>query len=760
MNTISPAPRSSSKKTTIIIVVVVLIACICLCVVAALVAVFAFDWTPPFISTPGGQDNGLNTNGTTGEPKTWLVLLYSDADSLELERDMFIDFNEAELVGSSEMVTVVAQLDRYQGEFSGDGDWTGAKRYLVNQDNNLDSINSQELADLGEIDMGKKQTLVDFATWSIQNYPADKYVLIMSDHGAGWAGGWTDSDAGNEDGMRLQDIDEAMAEIISNTGIGQFELIGFDACLMGQLEVMSAMAPHAKYAVASEETEPSLGWAYAQILDGLTQNPGMTGQGLGSLIVNSYIAQDVRVVNDQARSIYLQERNITGDYSAQELSDGLSLDVTLSAIDLSAVSSVDAAFNELIRLLADSDQSLVAEARAYTQSYTNVFGEDFPAPFVDLGNFAGMLKENAGAGSPVSQAADQLLNALGQAVVAEKHGDQLSGSSGLTFYYPNSDLFWVTANNTNILYTDYAGRFAAASLWDNFLAYHYTGLPFDPDSADLAVLDPPLAAETDFSMAAQKSAPLPDAELTAPGAGVITIAPLSLSADTVTGDDIVTLTTEVAGTNIAYIYYYVFYYYPDDGSYLAADMGFIEPGYVKEVNGVVYPDWGTEAVTPVTWEWDPTLFYMSDGNEANDQFAFFEPDTYGATSEEDLYSVRGMYTFLSDGSQVDAIIKFNGVGDMQSVYGFFNIENGAASPREIIPQPGDTFTITDQWFEFTSDNPDGEFVDYTGGMMTFGDSRFTMERYYPFTGDYLLGVIVEDMNGNYTWETVPLTIVD
>ncbi len=37
---------------------------------------------------------------------------------------------------------------------------------------------------------------LDFVTWAVSAYPADKYVLILEDHGAGWPGGWTDfSDA-------------------------------------------------------------------------------------------------------------------------------------------------------------------------------------------------------------------------------------------------------------------------------------------------------------------------------------------------------------------------------------------------------------------------------------------------------------------------------------------------------------------------------------------------------------------------------------
>src|SRR5512147_875538 len=55
--------------------------------------------------------------------QTWLVLLYEDADDEILEEDMFNDLNEAEVTGSSDRVRIVAQMDRYDGAFEGDGDW-------------------------------------------------------------------------------------------------------------------------------------------------------------------------------------------------------------------------------------------------------------------------------------------------------------------------------------------------------------------------------------------------------------------------------------------------------------------------------------------------------------------------------------------------------------------------------------------------------------------------------------------------------------
>ena len=63
------------------------------------------NFTPPVAASGSGQ--------------TWTVMLYQDADDQILEKDIFVDLNEAERVGSSDRVKIVAQLDRFQGAFSG-----------------------------------------------------------------------------------------------------------------------------------------------------------------------------------------------------------------------------------------------------------------------------------------------------------------------------------------------------------------------------------------------------------------------------------------------------------------------------------------------------------------------------------------------------------------------------------------------------------------------------------------------------------------
>jgi hypothetical protein len=110
--------------------------------------------------------------------------------------------------------------------------------------------------------------------------------------------------------------------------------------LMAQLEVMAALQPHARYAVASEETEPALGWAYASFLGDLVTNPDMDAAQLSGLIVQSYIADDQRIADPAARADFLSQGSPLGGIfggnttSADQLIAQMEQSITISAIDL------------------------------------------------------------------------------------------------------------------------------------------------------------------------------------------------------------------------------------------------------------------------------------------------------------------------------------------------------------------------------------------------------------------------------------------
>jgi len=672
----------------------------------------------------------LSGGSTTKAGQTWTVMLYMNADDKVLEQDIFVDFNEAELVGSTDRVNIVAQLDRFRGGFRGDGDWTDTRRYYVTRDNNLDRIGSQLVQNMGEVNMASPDSLIDFATWAMATYPADKYVLIMSDHGMGWPGGWSDPDQGGAPAsisrsplgnalgnhMFLEQIDYAFDQIRARAGVDKLEIIGMDACLMGHLEVMSALAPHAYYTIVSQETEPALGWAYTSFLGDLVSNPDMSGAQLGQAVVTSYIQEDQRILNDQARVEWVGR----GPVTIPQLTAQLERNITLAAVNLAALPALNDRLNELAYQLQQANQQDVAKARNYAQSFTSVFGSNVPASYIDLGNFAGLLKQ-ASRSQAVNQAADGVLAALSDSVVISRRGSNRPGATGVSIYFPNSQLFKNPATGLQS-YNVVAGRFAQQSLWDEFLTYHYTGRAFDAAPGQLAAPD--------------------TAAVRAPGAGAITLSPIQKSSDVVTLGQTVLLSSDVSGENIGYITFFTGFYDQESNSIFVADQDFLDSANTQEIDGIFYPDWGEGDFT-LEFEWEPLMFAISDGQ--NDVVAALNPESYGRTPEEAIYSVTGIYTFV-DGEQRSARMTFqNGV--MMQVFGFTN-EDGTGSPREILPQPGDQFTVQEQWLDLDTQGNVTTSATQMGETLTFGDERFTWKELDAAFGPYILGFSAQDLDGN------------
>ena len=173
-----------------------------------------------------------------------------------LEQAGLTDINEMEQAASSDQVNIIAQIDR-----AGDT----ARRLLIRPDNDADTISSELVAELGEVNMGDPLALADFIAWGAANYPANRYALIMWDHGAGWNGIAFDSDTadfGEPDFLSLGDLTGALTQALPQTDVDKLDLIGFDACLMGQFDVFQTLAPFADFAVGSEELTPGQGWDY------------------------------------------------------------------------------------------------------------------------------------------------------------------------------------------------------------------------------------------------------------------------------------------------------------------------------------------------------------------------------------------------------------------------------------------------------------------------------------------------------------------
>ena len=341
----------------------------------------------------------------------WTVLVYIAADN-NLEAAGLMDFNELEGVGSSPEVNILVQIDRSADYTDWDGDWTETRRYYVQQDNDPDYITSPLMMNLGEVNTGSPEAVADFAIWGITNYPAQKYMLVLWDHGGAWISHLSDEDTGDD--LTLPELTGALDTVRAATGLEKFEVLGFDMCLMSQLEVYQAITPYARYSVASEENEPGAGWFYL-FLEKLVQNPSMDGAELSRYVVEYFM-------------YFLRE--VVGDNDVYGL----------AAVDLSRVDGMTAAlgtFNRAVSANPAAALSPIADARNNTISYGG-FDDPEMRDFwssVDLYRFAQLLADITGSGE-LRDAAVGLMQAVNAFVIYEDHVDALAGSNGVSIYFP------------------------------------------------------------------------------------------------------------------------------------------------------------------------------------------------------------------------------------------------------------------------------------------------------------------------------------
>jgi len=221
----------------------------------------------------------------------WVFMVYLDGDN-DLEDCAIDDFLEMSSVGSTSDVAIVALFDRTAGDDTSYGDWTEA--CIFNITTNIKPYNTNAIECWGEVNMADETTLFNFANWTINNFPAEHYALVLWNHGGGVVNGaCMDEPSGDtgdsySDALTLNEVRVALEAVYNATG-RKIDVLGFDACLMGMAEVVYAVRDYADYIVFSEEVEPGDGWPYDMILSNLTANPDMQSEELAKLIAQKYI---------------------------------------------------------------------------------------------------------------------------------------------------------------------------------------------------------------------------------------------------------------------------------------------------------------------------------------------------------------------------------------------------------------------------------------------------------------------------------------
>ena len=318
-------------------------------------------------------------------------------------------------------------------------EWIGSRRYFVTKSDDETKINSKVVEDMGFVNMGEPATLTDFLVWGIKNYPAKKYVILMSDHGAGFVGGFED----REKLMTLPEIGQALAEAEKQTGVKP-EVVIFDACLMAQPEVAYELKDRAKAMIASEETVGGIGMPYVPMLN--TMNT---------------LAEEGKATAENISKGIIGECDKTSEKST----------TTFSAIDLTKMDSVRASIDNLAEALinTDTDRQTIKDILHDTTSYSQRSSSAPYRDYRDLGHLAdNILKSKDIADPKLKEAAKDIKKVISEAVIAEEHikGDEdYASSQGMSIYAPKSDKYM-----SEKLYNKYKDTaMSKDGKWDEFI---------------------------------------------------------------------------------------------------------------------------------------------------------------------------------------------------------------------------------------------------------------------------------------------------
>lgn len=134
-----------------------------------------------------------------------------------------------------------------------------------------------------QTDASDPKTLRDFLVWGKTVAPSERYILVLWDHGYGTMGGFGADELNERKTMKVSELSGAI-----DASDMYFDLIVFDACLMGTVETAYALRNHGRYLIASEDSTPAGGLYYTTWIGALERNPQISTERVGRLILDSF----------------------------------------------------------------------------------------------------------------------------------------------------------------------------------------------------------------------------------------------------------------------------------------------------------------------------------------------------------------------------------------------------------------------------------------------------------------------------------------
>lgn len=279
---------------------------------------------------------------------------------------------------------------------------TWHKEEISSDENAIYKVNSDGLEKLKTYkitNMGEPKPLLDFINYAYDNYKAEKYSLILWDHGGGPIYGYGRDEYYETNPLTLLELENVLERSPFGNN-NKLELIGFDACLMSSAEIAYILSDYADYMVASQEVEPGAGWNY-NFLKNIKKDS--TTYEIGKSIIDEYTQYYKNKINGKG--------------------------ISLSLLKLNKMDFLEQKLNLLFK---DIDEDLVIDFSDISRSRGNskTFGKVTASSYdlVDLYDLLDKLPDK------YYTKVDSLKSAIKDLVVYQK--TDLSGANGISIYFP------------------------------------------------------------------------------------------------------------------------------------------------------------------------------------------------------------------------------------------------------------------------------------------------------------------------------------
>jgi len=283
--------------------------------------------------------------------KSCAMFVYMCGSDLETKESLG-SANIDELLGAQipEDTTVVIETGGSKEWHSHGIDASKIQRYEV-KDKQLVLLDEQPLQSMGD-----PKTLTDFLVWGSKEYPAERNMLVLWDHGNKSANTLCFDENFGTDGLERHELIKAFkdAELPFT-----FDLLVFDMCYMSSIENAIAVKDFARYMIASQEVIPAYGCDY------------------------KFAAEEFAYMDDVEYSTAFCDA-----YIQKCINTGKSQIAELSVLDLSQTNNVIDALNELSgKLVSLQKTSTATKELSGAAKYSAIYGMKSIANLFDINNF-------------------------------------------------------------------------------------------------------------------------------------------------------------------------------------------------------------------------------------------------------------------------------------------------------------------------------------------------------------------------------------